>query len=144
MENCLFCRIAAGEIPSKIVHHDEHVVAFVDINPQAVTLSISNLSFDGNFTNCWTKVYIGDARNLNEIQDGSIDLIATHPPYAGIIPYSNRLIDGDLSALSVPKYIGEIKVVAKEAYRVLKPGKYCGILIGDASKHLHCVLLALL
>ncbi len=35
MENCLFCKIAAGEIPSNIVYQDEHVVAFVDINPRA-------------------------------------------------------------------------------------------------------------
>ena len=35
MENCLFCKIANGEIPGKIVHQDEHTVAFEDINPQA-------------------------------------------------------------------------------------------------------------
>jgi histidine triad (HIT) family protein len=35
MDNCLFCKIAAGEIPAKIVYQDEDVVAFEDINPQA-------------------------------------------------------------------------------------------------------------
>ena len=35
MENCLFCKIAAGQIPSKIVYQDDDVVAFEDINPQA-------------------------------------------------------------------------------------------------------------
>jgi histidine triad (HIT) family protein len=35
MENCLFCKIATGEIPGNIVYQDENVVAFVDINPQA-------------------------------------------------------------------------------------------------------------
>ena len=35
--NCLFCRIAAGEIPAKKVHEDGDVVAFHDINPQAPT-----------------------------------------------------------------------------------------------------------
>src|SRR5258708_24209586 len=34
-ENCLFCKIATGQIPSKIVYQDEDVVAFEDINPQA-------------------------------------------------------------------------------------------------------------
>jgi histidine triad (HIT) family protein len=33
--DCLFCRIIAGEIPSSIVHSDEHVVAIRDIAPQA-------------------------------------------------------------------------------------------------------------
>jgi histidine triad (HIT) family protein len=32
---CLFCRIAAGDVPSDIVHRDDQVVAFRDINPQA-------------------------------------------------------------------------------------------------------------
>lgn len=35
MENCLFCKIAAGAIPSNIVYQDEIVLAIVDINPQA-------------------------------------------------------------------------------------------------------------
>ncbi|HBY98761.1 MAG: histidine triad nucleotide-binding protein [Ardenticatenaceae bacterium] len=33
--DCVFCRIVAGEIPSKIVHQDDEVTAFHDINPQA-------------------------------------------------------------------------------------------------------------
>jgi histidine triad (HIT) family protein len=32
---CLFCRIAAKEIPGELVYEDELVVAFKDINPQA-------------------------------------------------------------------------------------------------------------
>ena len=35
MENCLFCRIASGEIPSNKVYEDEKVLAFRDIDPQA-------------------------------------------------------------------------------------------------------------
>ena|SRR5947209_5739715 len=35
MDNCLFCKIAEGQIPSKVVYQDEDVVAFEDINPQA-------------------------------------------------------------------------------------------------------------
>ncbi len=35
MSNCLFCRIAAGEIPAKLAYEDDDVVAFHDINPQA-------------------------------------------------------------------------------------------------------------
>lgn len=37
MSDCLFCRIAAGEIPSTKVYEDETVLAFRDINPQAPT-----------------------------------------------------------------------------------------------------------
>ena len=34
-ENCLFCKIIAGEIPSSKVYEDNNVYAFRDINPQA-------------------------------------------------------------------------------------------------------------
>ena len=35
--NCLFCKIAAGDIPSTRVHEDDDVVAFRDIAPRAPT-----------------------------------------------------------------------------------------------------------
>jgi histidine triad (HIT) family protein len=35
--DCLFCKIAAREIPADIVHETDDVVAFRDINPQAPT-----------------------------------------------------------------------------------------------------------
>lgn len=34
-DECLFCRIARGEIPVHLVGEDEHTVAFRDIDPQA-------------------------------------------------------------------------------------------------------------
>ena len=37
MEDCLFCKIVAGEIPGDIVHTTERTVAFRDINAQAPT-----------------------------------------------------------------------------------------------------------
>jgi histidine triad (HIT) family protein len=37
MDNCIFCKIAAGEIPSDVVYEDDQVVAFRDLNPQAPT-----------------------------------------------------------------------------------------------------------
>jgi histidine triad (HIT) family protein len=35
MDDCIFCKIARGEIPSKKVYEDEDIFAFHDINPQA-------------------------------------------------------------------------------------------------------------
>ncbi len=37
MSDCLFCKIASGEIPAKKVYEDETVFAFYDIDPQAPT-----------------------------------------------------------------------------------------------------------
>jgi histidine triad (HIT) family protein len=33
VHSCIFCKIIQGELPSSIVHEDEHVIAFLDINP---------------------------------------------------------------------------------------------------------------
>ncbi len=35
MLDCLFCKIASGQIPAKLIHEDEKCVGFLDINPQA-------------------------------------------------------------------------------------------------------------
>lgn len=35
MQDCLFCKIMAGEIPSRKVYEDEDTYAFYDISPQA-------------------------------------------------------------------------------------------------------------
>lgn len=31
--DCLFCRIAAGELPAHKIHEDEHILAFLDLHP---------------------------------------------------------------------------------------------------------------
>ena len=35
MDNCIFCKIISGDIPSKKIYEDEQIFAFYDINPQA-------------------------------------------------------------------------------------------------------------
>ena len=35
VQDCLFCKVIAGKVPGTIVHQDDHVVAFKDVNPQA-------------------------------------------------------------------------------------------------------------
>ncbi len=37
MNDCLFCKIAAGQVPAKVVHQDDEAIAIQDINPQAPT-----------------------------------------------------------------------------------------------------------
>jgi len=108
-----------------------------DINPKMVEMTRKNLRFnvDGNIHKVNIEVKVGDARNLKEIKNNSIDLIATHPPYADIIKYSDGKIEGDLSNIhSIDKFCEEMKKVALECFRVLRPKKYCGILIGDTRR----------
>lgn len=111
----------------------------VDINPDAIKLSKHNLRF--NYNNEYEpKLYIADARNLDFIEDNSIDLICAHPPYANIIQYSKD-IEGDLSLLDIDEFLKEIHKVAIELFRVLKPNKYCAVLIGDTRRNKHMVPL---
>ena len=121
----------------------------VDINPNCIMLTLDRLNFSYNPIdprypkNLQIRTYVGDARNLNLIEDESIDLIATHPPYANIIPYSKQKVPGDLSNVhSVEEYVKEMRKVAEESYRVLKPGKYCAILVGDTRRNKHYVPIA--
>ena len=121
----------------------------VDINYDCIMLTLDRLNFeyiplDPDFPKPTIKTYVGDARNLNLIDDESIDLIATHPPYASIIPYSKqRKIPGDLSAVhSIEEYINGMRKIAEESFRVLRPGRYCAILVGDTRRHRHHVPIA--
>jgi len=111
-----------------------------DINPAAIGLTLENLKFDlqkplfEKHPTYEPEIKVGDARNLKGIANRSIDLIVAHPPYAGIINYSSK-VKGDLSKLSINNFLKEMREVADESYRVLKPGKKCAILIGDTRKH---------
>ncbi len=110
----------------------------VDVNYNAVMVAQDRLNFDYKLEPR-IETYHGDARKLDKIEDDSIDLIATHPPYAGIISYSNKDNKADLSSLSIKDYLQQMYSVARESFRVLKPGKHCAILIGDTRKHKHYI-----
>ncbi|MDI6603403.1 MAG: DNA methyltransferase [Patescibacteria group bacterium] len=64
-----------------------------DINPACIGLTKENLNFKppttlfDKYPIFEPKVYVGDARDLSEIENNSIDLICAHPPYAGIVHY---------------------------------------------------------
>ncbi len=111
-------------------------IAF-DIHPEVIALAQESCVAEenGKFN---PRIERGNARDLSTIKDGSIDLIATHPPYLNIIRYGEKDVEGDLSAISsVSKFCDEIEKVAQECLRVLKPGKYCAILIGDTRRRRH-------
>jgi DNA modification methylase len=114
----------------------------MDINPQAVELTKVGLRFK-HHPPSEQEVRVGDARDLSFLKDNSFDLVLTHPPYMNIIKYSNGEIPDDLSNISsLPNFCDEIEKIAKQFCRVLKPDKYCAILIGDTRKGKHFVPLA--
>ena len=105
----------------------------VDINPQSVSISETNLQFQCE-TNSKIFTRNGNATDLHFIKDSRIDFICTHPPYANITKYSKG-IEGDISLLGVEEFLTEMKKVAEESFRVLKKGKMCAVMIGDVRKY---------
>jgi site-specific DNA-methyltransferase (cytosine-N4-specific) len=93
------------------------------------------------------KIEQGDARKLS-LKNNSVDFIISHPPYLGAIDYTNifqlenlmlendnKLIDiNDISTTSMKNYLGSMQKVFDEMYRVLKPGKFVAVVIGDNRK----------
>jgi DNA modification methylase len=112
----------------------------IDINPDSLKIAESNLKFEIE-ESPEIKIRQGDARCLDFISNNSIDLICTHPPYANIIRYSKN-IPGDLSLFeNIEEFLQQIKRVASESYRVLKPNKFCAILMGDTRRNRHIIPL---
>ena len=127
----------------------------VDVNLDSLMITWDRLNFDIPTPEDKTAVraaadsvslFQGDARNLDYIAGDSIDLVATHPPYANIIRYTNGVggpLSGDLSRVrSIADYAVEMGRVAAEAYRVLKPDRYCAVLMGDTRRSKHYTPIA--
>ena len=92
------------------------------------------------------KTILSDSRNLSEIADESIDLVVTSPPYPMIQMWDelftsmsgdvkNALAENDGNAAFEAMHC-ELDKVWRECNRVLKPGCFACINIGDATRTL--------
>lgn len=76
------------------------------------------------------KVIKNDSRKI-PLGDNSVDMVFIDSPYGDNVNYSDDPADiGKISAED-PKFYEELEKVAREIYRILKPGKVMGWLIGD-------------
>ena len=142
-----FCGSGTTGVEAKLLNRN---FIGIDINENAVKLANENADFltkaaDENVkflehSRVSIDFMVGDARNLDLINDNSIDLICSHPPYSNIINYTHNN-KSDLSNYEVGDFLKEIEKVAKESYRVLKDNKYCSILIGDMRKNKNVIPL---
>jgi len=144
-----FCGAGTTAVECKLL--GRRCIAF-DINDKAIELAKKNVDFNVESSQLTLleeeshpKVYepelsVGDARDLSFLQDNSIDLICAHPPYANIIHYTDSK-GGDLSFFNIDDFLQEMSKVAKESFRVLKPGRQCAILIGDMRRKKHVIPL---
>jgi DNA modification methylase len=75
------------------------------------------------------RIVIGDSRRMNEINNETIDLIVTSPPYWGIKDYG---VDSQIGyGQTIHEYLKDLFLVWNESFRVLKPGTKLCINIGD-------------
>jgi site-specific DNA-methyltransferase (cytosine-N4-specific) len=107
-------------------------------------------------TDATVSVYEADSRNISFINNETIDLVMTSPPYLNAYDYylyhklrmywlgmdHYKAQDLEIGSrhkhsdnnLGVNDYFENIEKCLKEIYRVLKPKSYCCIVIGDAIK----------
>ena len=111
----------------------------VDINPVAVEISqlrIKHLRQEAakrkfRLARVRVSAVWGDARKLSFLRSGSVDFICAHPPYLSQIRYTRSQFD-DLSRIDNPaEFLEQLRKVAAEFRRVLKPNHFCAVMIGD-------------
>ncbi len=79
--------------------------------------------------NKYAKIILGDSREMIEVENDSVELIVTSPPYWHIKDYG---AEGQIGyGQSLHKYLKELYRVWKESYRILEPGRRLCINIGD-------------
>jgi len=144
-----FCGAGTTAVECKLL--GRKCIAF-DINDKAIELAKKNVDFNTLLQQLAfndekkhsqilePELLVGDARDLSFLQDNSIDLICAHPPYANILHYTDSK-EGDLSFFDVDEFLKEMAKVAKESFRLLKPGRQCAILIGDTRRKKHVIPL---
>jgi len=75
------------------------------------------------------KVIIGDSRSMIEVQDDSIGLVVTSPPYWNIKDYG---LNGQIGyGQTLHEYLKDLYRVWKECFRALLPGRRLCVNIGD-------------
>ena len=92
-------------------------------------LERENIKIDNNII-----LKTADSRNLSFIEDDSIGLIVTSPPYWDKANYGDKKINlGNIHTYT--KFFEEIRPVFEECYRVLMPGRKIAIVTANVNQH---------
>lgn len=94
MENCIFCKIVKGEIPSHKVYEDEEILAFRDIEPEAPTHVL-----------IIPKIHI---ENLSQASEENKDLLGKILLVAKKISESEKINDAFKLTINNGKFAGQI------------------------------------
>ncbi|MFX0115367.1 MAG: DNA methyltransferase [Candidatus Hodarchaeota archaeon] len=109
----------------------------IDLNPAAVELTRRKiLAYQENWANSqalptWS-VEKGNATERVPLPEESIDLVFAHPPYWGLVKYTDYA--EDLSNMRLEEYLWGVQAVFREAFRILKLQGFLVVIIGDKRK----------
>ncbi|HZE21382.1 MAG TPA: DNA methyltransferase, partial [Desulfobaccales bacterium] len=79
--------------------------------------------------NNWAKIIIGDSRVMTDLDDASVDLVVTSPPYWHIKDYG---VPGQVGyGQSLHEYLRDLYRTWREGFRVLREGARLCLNIGD-------------
>jgi len=78
----------------------------------------------------WHKLYHGDSRRMRRVEDASVHLVVTSPPYWVLKKYEP--VEGQLGVIhDYSQFLSELEKVVAECYRVLVPGGRFVCVVGD-------------
>jgi len=141
----------ASKVDSRCINHivvdknKPRINVFREFSDSAGNLQAALKKFSEKKNDIRTDIFLADARKADFLEDKSADLIISHPPYLRQILYYNiyrlenellgfdynEVRNSDISTNSLFKYLRSMRNVFDEMYRVLKPRKYCCVIIGD-------------
>ncbi len=83
-----------------------------------------NANFEIKINNTTQTVILGNSQNMDKLEDNSIHLVITSPPYFNAKMYSHKNISNDLGNIhNIDSWFNEIAKVWREVYRVIQPGR---------------------
>ena len=123
MEDCIFCKIASGEVGS-LIYENDFVAAFDDLNPQA---PVHTLIVPKKHIENIEDLSFGDGESCHHHEDNHQD--------------NNGACDGRYikEIFKAIKEVAKIKGVSESGYRIISN---CGKDAGQTVMHLHFHLLA--
>ena len=156
--------VADNVRPRLLVQHNaiakfHHRLAQIDASGSGLCLLPLLSKSDSGMAACraslaTTLILQQDARRTS-LPDEAVDLVATSPPYIGVIDYThaNRLLykwmgwcvkserEDEIGARfrrnrknAVSEYIADMRLIRNELYRVLRPNAYCALVIGESKR----------
>lgn len=120
MNDCLFCKIINGDIPSKKIYESEFVIAFLDINPKETghTLVVPKTHIDDIY-----QINSNDLENIRKDYFKVIEILKTKLNASGFTIATNVGSAQEIKHLHIhiiPKYDKELKLTVDEVYNKIK------------------------